>query len=207
MKAKRTKPYTNQEFFTELCARVDLPKILDYSLANSSNIEIRSYECSFWNSLNFGTNEGIYLEIGLEYFAPKHTVIPLGTFKTLETSQEAMRDMARLHADLTYVMYHFMNEHLEDFEWEGYRIRGIKDGMKTSYAVTCKSFQHALELVLKNVDEYDFAQLYDYAKREYWYFRKDASGILFKGKTIEECLRSKKPYIPLSANGTPRELV
>ena len=34
MKAKRTKPYTNKELFTELCARVDLPKILDYTLAD-----------------------------------------------------------------------------------------------------------------------------------------------------------------------------
>ena len=48
MKAKRTKPYTNQEFFTELCARVDLPKILDYTLADSKAVEIKSYECSFW---------------------------------------------------------------------------------------------------------------------------------------------------------------
>ena len=101
MKAKRTKPYTNKELFTELCARVDLPKILDYTLADSKTVEIKSYECNFWNSLNYGTSEGIYLDVGLEFLHPKHTVIPLGTFKTLEDSQEAMREMARLLADLT----------------------------------------------------------------------------------------------------------
>ena len=53
MKAKRTKPYTNKELFTELCARVDLPKILDYTLADSKTVEIKSYECNFWNSLNY----------------------------------------------------------------------------------------------------------------------------------------------------------
>lgn len=87
MKAKRTKPYTNKELFTELCARVDLPKILDYTLADSKTVEIKSYECNFWNSLNYGTSEGIYLDVGLEFLHPKHTVIPLGTFKTLEDSQ------------------------------------------------------------------------------------------------------------------------
>lgn len=100
MDTKRTKPYTNQEFFAELCKRVDLPRILDYSMASSKTVEIKSYECDFWNSMKYGTSEGIYLDIGLEFRNPERTVIPLGTFKTLDDSREAMREMARLLADM-----------------------------------------------------------------------------------------------------------
>lgn len=70
MKAKRTKPYTNKELFTELCARVDLPKILDYTLADSKTVEIKSYECNFWNSLNYGMSEGLS-GCGIGVFTPK----------------------------------------------------------------------------------------------------------------------------------------
>ena len=74
-------------------------------LGNSKTVEIKSYECNFWNSLNYGTSEGIYLDIGLEFRNPERTVIPLGTFKTLENNQEAMREMARLLADLIYTTF------------------------------------------------------------------------------------------------------
>lgn len=189
MKAKRTKPYTNQEFFTELCARVDLPKILDYTLADSKAVEIKSYECSFWNSLNFGVSEGIYLDVGLEFFHPKHEIVPLGTFKTLEDSQEAMREMARLLADITYTTFHFINEHLDDFDWEGYQVRGIQDGALVSYAVIYPDIASAMDEVLKNIDGYPCVQLYDRSKHEYSYFCKDVNGAPIKYKTKEECLQ------------------
>lgn len=189
MKAKRTKPYTNQEFFTELCARVELPKILDYTLADSKTVEIKSYECNFWNSLNFGTNEGIYLDVGLEFLHPKHTIIPLGTFKTLEDSQEAMREMARLLADLTYTSYHFMNEHPDDFDWEGYEVRGLKEEASVSFAMTYANITAAMDEVLKEIDAYPCVRLYDRNKHEYSYFCKNANGTPIKCKTKEECLQ------------------
>lgn len=187
---KRTKPYTNREFFAELCARVDLPRILDYSLASSKTVEIKSYECNFWNSLNYGTSEGIYLDIGLEFRNPERTVIPLGTFKTLEDNQGAMWEMARLLADLIYTTFNFMNEHLDDFDWVGYRVRGIEREATTSYAVSYTDITAAMEEILKVVDAYPCVQLYDCGKHEYSYFRKDTNGALAKYKTMEECLQN-----------------
>ena len=162
---KRTKPYTNREFFAELCARVDLPRILDYSLASSKTVEIKSYECNFWNSLNYGTSEGIYLDIGLEFRNPERTVIPLGTFN-------------------------FMNDHLDDFDWVGYRVRGIEREATTSYAVSYTDITAAMEEILKVGDAYPCVQLYDCGKHEYSYFCKDENGMLAKYKTMEECLQN-----------------
>lgn len=190
MDAKRTKPYTNQELFAELCKRVDLPRILDYSLASTEIMEVKSYECDFWNSLNYGTSEGIYLDIGLEFRNPERTVIPLGTFKTLEDSQEAMREMARLLADLICTTFHYMNEHLDDFDWTGYRIKGIGREAVELYSVSYTGIAAAMGEVLKAVDKYPCVELYDRGKHECSYFCKDKNGALAKYKTIEECLQN-----------------
>lgn len=190
MDTKRTKPYTNQEFFAELCKRVDLPRILDYSMASSKTVEIKSYECDFWNSMKYGTSEGIYLDIGLEFRNPERTVIPLGTFKTLDDSREAMREMARLLADLIHATFRFMNEHLDDFDWTGYRIKGIEREAVALYSVSYTGIAAAMGEVLKAVDEYPCVELYDRGKHEYSYFCKDKNGMLAKCKTIEECLQN-----------------
>lgn len=195
-----------QERFTELCARVDLPKILDYTLADSKTVEIKSYECNFWNSLNYGTSEGIYLDVGLEFLHPKHTVIPLGTFKTLEDSQEAMREMARLLADLTYTTFRFMNEHLEDFEWEGYQVRGIKDGILTSWAMNCPDIDAAMVQVQQYLKTYTGIQLFDRSKHEYSYFCQGTDGILVKCETEEECLQKAAPPEPVPVHKAPEVL-
>lgn len=110
----RLKPYTNVELFQEICKIVELPNILDYSLATTDIREIRDYKCDIYNSLNYGINEGIYLDIGLEF--PGKKIIPLGTFKTLATHKEAIWTMGILLADLVRITTEFINANLDDFD-------------------------------------------------------------------------------------------
>ena len=84
----------------------------------------------------------------------------------------------------------FMDEHLDDSNQEGYRVRGIQKGAATSYAVDYADMTAAMEEVLKVIDAYPCIQLYDYSKREYSYFCKDENGMLAKYKTMEECLQN-----------------
>ena len=87
----RKKPYTTDEFFKLICERLELPDILDYSLASHKTEILDTYEFNFDTKLNFGSCEGIYLSIYAEEYSDKTSLKNLGTFKTLSTSKEAMK--------------------------------------------------------------------------------------------------------------------
>lgn len=170
----RTRPYTNIELFREVCKLVELPKNLDYYLPASDVCEIKSYEYSIWNSLNYGGSEGIYLDIGLEFTDRK--IIRLGTFKTLDDSAEAMRIMGQLLADLVVAITGYINKNIDDFDWTGYAVRGFVNGKPTSYGVIYSSLDRAMQEIEKTVDQYDAIRLFDKSKREYLYFAREESG-------------------------------
>ena len=108
----RKTPYTNDELFNKICDMVTLPEeILDYAKPAHGQISITGYNWDVWNSLCFGANEGIYLDIGA-VFQPEHRIIRLGTFKTLRTDQDAMREMGRLLADIVYTTNELVNNNL-----------------------------------------------------------------------------------------------
>lgn len=170
----RTRPYTNIELFREVCKLVELPKILDYYLPASDVCEIKSYEYSTWNSLNYGGSEGIYLDIGLEF--TDHEIIRLGTFKTLNDNTEAMRTMGKLLADLVVAIAGFINKNIDDFDWTGYAVRGFVNGKPTSYGIIYSSLDRAMQEIENSVDQYDAVRLFDKSKREYHYFVREESG-------------------------------
>ena len=170
----RTRPYTNIELFREVCKLVELPKILDYYLPASDVCEIKNYECSIWNSLNYGGSEGIYLDIGLEF--TDHEIIRLGTFKTLDDNAEAMRIMGQLLADLVVAITRYINKNIDDFDWSGYAVRRLVNGKPTSYGISYSSFECAMQKIENTVDRYGAASLFDKSKREYLYFVREESG-------------------------------
>jgi hypothetical protein len=49
-----------------------LPNILDYGLATHRPMPITNYEFDLKNNLNYGGNEGIYLDLWIEYFIDGH---------------------------------------------------------------------------------------------------------------------------------------
>lgn len=185
----RETPYTNKELFDLICSKVTLPKsILDYAIPAQEAIKIASYDWDVWSSLNFGTSEGIYLDIGAEIRQPKHQIIRFGTFKTLQTDLGAMREMGRLLADIVYATHDFINNNLDDFDWSGYQIRGIEDGRLTSYAVTYPTFERAMNMLECAIGKYDAMQLYDRPQHRCTYYAKDSEGNLQKYDDMEKCL-------------------
>ena len=60
------KPMTTEELFEKirgiLKEKGRLPDILDYGLAANSPIPIKNYEYGLKNKLDYGGNEGIYLD-------------------------------------------------------------------------------------------------------------------------------------------------
>lgn len=99
-----------------------LPDILDYALSDSLNENvINSYEFDSLFKLDWGRNEGIYLDVAITgCFDGESKVISLGTFKTLLETDEAMHQMAALEADFVIILNRFVEKNLDDFTWSGY---------------------------------------------------------------------------------------
>lgn len=65
------KPMTTEELFEKiqgvLKEKGKLPDILDYGLATHRPVPITNYEFDLKSNLNYGGNEGIYLDLWIEY--------------------------------------------------------------------------------------------------------------------------------------------
>ena len=149
------KPMTTEELFNRingiLKEKGKLPDILDYGLATHNPVPITNYEYGLRNKLDYGGNEGIYLELWMEYAADgKRCARDLGTFKTLSTDDEAMHIMAALLADFIIEEYAYVNANLDDFTWEGVNVHAIEEsGEKSKWGYSCGT----MEVALKRKDE------------------------------------------------------
>ena len=127
----RKRPMSTEELFNRingiLKEKDKLPDILDYGLATHSPVPITNYEYGLRNKLDYGGNEGIYLELWIESIADgKKCANGLGTFKTLRTDDKAMHIMAALLADYIIEEYAYVNANLDDFTWQGVDVHVIE---------------------------------------------------------------------------------
>lgn len=202
----RKTPYANDELFNKICDMVTLPEeILDYAKPAQGQISITGYNWDVWNSLCFGANEGIYLDIGA-VFQPEHRIIRLGTFKTLRTDQDAMREMGRLLADIVYTTNELVNNNLDDFDWTGYEVRGIKNEKPDSHSVTYETREKALHAVRETVDHYDAVRLFDRPAHRYEYYSKGSDGELQKFNNLGNCLAATGSFDPFDGHEVPAAL-
>ena len=157
--------YTAEELFRIITKQLEdegkIPEgLLEYSHATSENHEFRDYSFDILGTVNYGANEGIYIDLFFRgdigngaqgSYLPANTG-DIGTIKTLHTSDEAFHQMAALMADFQIAASRFVNAHLDDFTWVGFDIDYIKpDEEEASYQTTCRGFktlqeakQHAL---------------------------------------------------------------
>lgn len=155
----RKRPMTTEELFNRidgiLKEKGKLPDILDYGLATHNPVPITNYEYGLRSKLDYWGNEGIYLDLWIEYTAGgKRCVSGLGTFKTLRTDDEAMHIMAALLADFVIEEYAYVNANLDDFTWEGVNVHVIEEsGEKSKWGYSCGTMEAALkrkdELLMK----------------------------------------------------------
>lgn len=114
------RPVTTKELFTKIKGILEekgmLPDILDYGLEVSSHVPLRTCEFELKNNLDFGSSEGIYLDLWIEYYEDGGLCRKgLGTFKTLRDDREAMHAMAGLLADFIVEERAYLNAHRDDF--------------------------------------------------------------------------------------------
>ncbi|MCC8046812.1 MAG: hypothetical protein LIP12_15240 [Clostridiales bacterium] len=167
------KPITTSEYFQLICdhlrARGQMPdEILDYSLAAYNPVPIRIYQFDIRNNLDYGSSEGIYLDLAIEYYEnDKRESKALGTFKTLRDSPEAMRTMAQLLADFIVEERAYVNAHLDDFTWTGVDVYAVKeDGTRTGWGYSCRNREIALKHKDELLEKYDRVIVRDNATRK-----------------------------------------
>ncbi len=146
-----TRPMTTEELFEKINSilkeKGKIPNILDYGLATSNPIPIRTYEFDLRSSLNYGGNEGIYLDLWIEYRVENEKRrATIGTYKTLYEDDNAMHIMASLLADFIIEEYSYVNGNLDDFTWEGADVHVLKDnGERMNWGYTCGTMEAALK--------------------------------------------------------------
>ena len=169
-----------EEFFEKinsiLIEKSKIPDILDYSLATSNPIPIRTYEFDLRNTLNYGGNEGIYLDLWIEYRVENEKRrAAIGTYKTLYEDDNAMYIMASLLANFIIEEYSYVNKNLDDFTWEGADVHALKEnGDRMSWGYTCGTMESALKKKDELLKNHQQVVVRDNATRkEKIYSRKD----------------------------------
>ena len=138
-----TRPMTTEELFGKINSALKekgkIPNILDYGNATSDPVPIRTYEFALGHCLDYGANEGIYLDLWIEYLVDheEHRA-DVGTYKTLYVDDNAMHTMAALLADFIIEEHSYVNNNLDNFTWEGADVYALKEnGEKANWGYTC----------------------------------------------------------------------
>lgn len=145
------KPMTTEELFYKikdiLKDKGKLPEILDYGLATYHPVPVTTYEFDLKNNLDYGGSEGIYLDLWIEYFADGgRRAGRLGTFKTLDESDEAMHAMSALLADFIIEVTDYVNTNADDFTWRGADVHPLdENGSQLKWGYSCASMEAALK--------------------------------------------------------------
>ena len=118
----RKQPYTTAELFNIVNNSLEekglLPDILDYGLPEHSEIFIKDYGWDLIGIVNFGSSEGIYLDLFCvgETGNPGRNKVRVGTYKTLYETKEAFKSLGALNAEFVYEVKDFVKSHFEDFD-------------------------------------------------------------------------------------------
>lgn len=145
-----TKPMDTAEFFTKICSILDgkgiMPGILDYAIPVHNPVLITTSGFSFKNNLDYGSNEGIYLDIWITFDKGGGNVQKgLGTFKTLLEDSAAMETMGKLLAGFIVEGYQYINNNPDSFNWEGIDVYAFdSNGNKAGFSYSCRDMDSAV---------------------------------------------------------------
>lgn len=173
------KPMTTEEFFNKICSILKeknlMPDILDYALATHDPVPMTTYEFDLRNNLGYGGNEGIYIDLWIEYYQDgKRIKSELGTIKTLCEDNEGMHMMGRLLADFIIEEYAYVNSNLDDFTWEGADVHAMdENGNKLRCGYSCASMESALKKKDEFLKKYPAAIVRDNRTRKEKIYKRE----------------------------------
>lgn len=181
MKNKQTlkRPITTRELFDKICDILKekdlMPGILDYALATHDPVPITTYEFDLRNNLGYGGNEGIYVDLWIEYYQDGKTQRKeIGTFKTLGENREDMHIMGRLLADFIVEEYSYVNSNLDDFTWEGADVHAMdENGNKLRCGYSCGSIESAMKKKDEFLKKYPAAVVRDNRTRKETIYKRE----------------------------------
>ena len=182
MKNKQTlkKPMTTEEFFNKICDILKekdlMPNILDYALGPNNPVPMTTYEFDLRNNLGYGGNEGIYIDLWIEYYQDgMRQRKEIGTFKTLGEDREDMHVMGKLLVDFIVEEYAYVNANLDDFTWEGADVHPIdEDGKTLSWGFSCRSMESALKKKDEFLKKYPAAVVRNNGTRKETIYKREA---------------------------------
>ena len=138
-----------------------------------------------------GGNEGIYLDLWMEYSANgERRINNFGTFKTLDVGDEAMHTMASLLADFIIKEYAYANANLDVFTWgarhpvdvgsaqteverRGADVHPVDgDGRRLEWGYSCGSMERALRTKDELLKKYPQVVVRDNATRKERIFKQ-----------------------------------
>ena len=170
----REKPYTVKEFFEKvkekICNEGNWSDGIDYALPENKELEIRSSEFSVVSQVAYGGSEGIYLDIyldgSIDEKQEKYSRIRIAVIKTLSESREAMRIMAKLGADWVVDVTAIVNENMEDFTWDGFKVQVYNSEGRKCLGYYCMDKEQARKFYEKYSVTYKRVTLCDMESRK-----------------------------------------
>lgn len=107
-----------------------VPDFLEYAIPTRNEYEFRNYAFDILGTVNFGSNEGIYIDVFFRGDIGDSNITSgsMGTIKTLNKDEDSFYGMAELMAAFQLAANTFVNEHLDDFTWTGFDIYFLKAG-------------------------------------------------------------------------------
>lgn len=147
---------TNVDLFNEIISKVKESdkwpdNLIDYALpCNYDKTGLYNYTFDPYFILKPGSNEGYYLDLAIYgNFSLTNSVntLSLGTIKTLDDSEEGVRNMAALYGECLIAYNAIMNENLDAFTRKGYDLHFLdKEGTLLGFGYSgLKDLESALE--------------------------------------------------------------
>lgn len=174
------KPMMSNDLFDVICRKLQekgqLPEILEYQRADDLRpFPVDTYEVDIRNNLDFGGNEGIYLDLRLYLRGEERH---FGTIKTLAEDRDGIVEMGKLLGNFIAEFRDYLNDNIDDFTWDGYDVHAVRaDGSGRYYAVECRTLEKALmhkdELLQDPECRYEEVKVRDNRTREEKIYRKE----------------------------------
>lgn len=166
------RPMTTADLFIRICnilkINVFFRGIVNYEPEKSTQMPLTTTEYGFKSHLDYNTHEGIFVDLWILIHTESGVKEQkLGTFNTLEDNLEARRIMGNLVAYFIIEERAYVSAHLDDFIWEGVKIRVFDyDGKELSWNWSCENMEKALKRKDEFLRHYPRVVIRDNATRE-----------------------------------------